>query len=479
MKFAKKIVSMCLALALIVTTFAMNTVDVKAMQLGEDPTIEIDGGYSNAKGTIASRSKFYVTEENVDQVVTVRYFWGEDEINSRDMMNGSNPIPAVAGGHDSRWNDTSLPFMCSNAGVATGATKTFKARLYMGETLLAESEGIEITLAGSKLPINNIQINGSVVSWDVADGAAYYSISVMNSNGESLYWGTPTGGSYDFSGLEDVAKVGVRGYSSDYSQYLDSAYVEVAVNSGSEPEDPVDPLPPTDPEDPVDPLPPTDTEDPIDPLPPTDTEEPVLPVPPTTEDNSSSNESIIVVTSSAPTEAEIHLQQMKEKEAKYKKVVTGADGKEVTSTITGVYEVNTMAGTAVKTAKEDVAKAVLTEEEIQNGTNTSIFMSDGLAKEAKDSLKNAAAANGKTVLSMFMADMYKISKAGEIVKTNTLKENIEMVFGIPGYAVDANRTYSVLCVTPDGKTVEFKDMDNDPATITLSANIFGNYAVVF
>ena len=82
MKIAKKIVSMCLALAMIVTTFAVNTVDVKAASLGAypdgtEPTIEIDGGYSNAKGTIASRSKFYVTEENVDQVVTVRYFWGE------------------------------------------------------------------------------------------------------------------------------------------------------------------------------------------------------------------------------------------------------------------------------------------------------------------------------------------------------------------------------------------------------------------
>ena len=405
-------------------------------------------------------------------------------------MNGSNPIPAVAGGHDSRWNDTSLPFMCSNAGVATGATKTFKARLYMGETLLAESEGTEITLAGSKLPINNVQINGSVVSWDVVNEAAGYWLTITPSSGNAEYISV-TSGSYDFAGIENVVKVGISATSSDYSQYLDSAYVEVAVNSGSEPEnpvdplpptdpeDPVDPLPPTDPEDPVDPLPPTDTEDPVDPLPPTDTEEPVLPVPPTTEDNSSSNENIVVGTTSAPTEAELHLQQMKEKEAKYKKVVTGADGKEVTSSISGVYEVNSMAGTAVKTARADVAKAVLTEEEIQNGTNTSIFMSDGLAKEAKDSLKNAATANGKNVLTMFMADMYKISKAGEVVKTNILKENIEMVFGIPGYAVDANRTYSILCVTPDGRTVEFKDMDNDPATITLSANIFGNYAVVY
>ena len=48
MKIAKKIVSMCLALAMIVTTFAVNTVDVKAASLGAypdgtEPTIEIDG----------------------------------------------------------------------------------------------------------------------------------------------------------------------------------------------------------------------------------------------------------------------------------------------------------------------------------------------------------------------------------------------------------------------------------------------------
>ena len=56
MKIAKKIVSMCLALALVVTTFAVNTVDVKAEEVNCSVTLE--NNYSNSEGIIRGTVSF-------------------------------------------------------------------------------------------------------------------------------------------------------------------------------------------------------------------------------------------------------------------------------------------------------------------------------------------------------------------------------------------------------------------------------------
>ena len=75
--------------------------------------------------------------------------------------------------------------------------------------------------------------------------------------------------------------------------------------------------------------------------------------------------------------------------------------------------------------------------------------------------------------------MYTITKEGKITKLNNIPNPISLVFGIPGYAVDANRTYSILCVQPDGSFVELKDTDNDASTITVDTTVFGKYVIVY
>ena len=167
-------------------------------------------------------------------------------------------------------------------------------------------------------------------------------------------------------------------------------------------------------------------------------------------------------------------------EAAQKKVVTTADGKVLKTEITGVYEVADLSGTAVTTPKADVQKAVgLTEEQIAAGTNASIFMGNLYDKAVKEALTNAAAANGKSVLSMFISDMYTITKDGQMTKINSASQPVNMVFGLPKHAVNENVAYSIICITPDGTVVEMKDTDTDASTITIGATVFGKYAIVY
>ena len=182
----------------------------------------------------------------------------------------------------------------------------------------------------------------------------------------------------------------------------------------------------------------------------------------------------------APTEAEIHAQKAAQVEAKQKKTVTTASGEAVKTEIPGVYEFTSLSGAAVSTSRADVKKAIgLSEEEIAAGTNASIFMTDFVAKEDREMLTNAAVNNGKTVLSMVVSDMYSITKDGKITKLHNSKEPVSIMFGIPKHAVDANKAYSVLCVTADGKVVELKDTDNDPSTLTVDTTVFGKYVIVY
>ena len=180
------------------------------------------------------------------------------------------------------------------------------------------------------------------------------------------------------------------------------------------------------------------------------------------------------------TEEEIHAQKAAETEVRQKKTVTTADGKTVKTEIAGIYEVANLNGTAVNTPKVDVQKAIgLTDEEIAAGTNASIYMSDYVVKEDREALNNAAASNGKNVLSMMISDIYSITKDGKITKLNSSKEPVSLMFGLPKHAIDANRTYSMLCVTADGRVVELKDRDNDPSTITVNTTVFGKYVIVY
>ena len=73
---------------------------------------------------------------------------------------------------------------------------------------------------------------------------------------------------------------------------------------------------------------------------------------------------------------------------------------------------------------------------------------------------------------------YKMEASILYHKQNLIKY-ISLLFGIPKYVIDADRTYSVLCVQPDGSYIELKDMDNDSGTITIDTTAFGKYVIVY
>ncbi len=200
--------------------------------------------------------------------------------------------------------------------------------------------------------------------------------------------------------------------------------------------------------------------------------------------NSNRNENYVTEKNSeesvALTEAEIHAQKAAEIEARQKKTITTADGTAIKTEIAGVYEVENLSGTAVTTEKTEVLKAMgLSETEISNGANASIYMSGWLSGEDKAVLNDAVNKSGKTALTMLVSDMYMVTKEGEITKLNNIPNPISLMLGLPKYAADAQRNYSVLCVQPDGSYVECKDMDDDPSTITINTNVFGKYVIVY
>lgn len=155
-------------------------------------------------------------------------------------------------------------------------------------------------------------------------------------------------------------------------------------------------------------------------------------------------------------------------------IVSLGDGSSVTSTIHGVYMAKVIDGTAITTLQADVKHALGIADE---STNVSAYFCDSTKKEVNEALKVLADAQSKTVAAYFHADMYSITTQGTIASIKDAKEPITMVFGTPKNL--QGKTVSILCRDANGNAVVFEDMDSDPNTITISANVFGIYALVY
>ncbi|MDY2698703.1 MAG: hypothetical protein SOV61_04075 [Lachnospiraceae bacterium] len=155
-------------------------------------------------------------------------------------------------------------------------------------------------------------------------------------------------------------------------------------------------------------------------------------------------------------------------------------GEKAVSSIGGVYNVESVEGVAVVTQKKDVYSAVgLSNEEVKAGTNVVLYMSDCLNKKTNQALNDVAVAANKKVVAYLTADMYTITKKGVINKVRQTGAPVELLIGVPQSARSANRQFSVVCIDPSKNVVTYNDMDTNPNTITVRANVFGNYAVVY
>lgn len=160
-------------------------------------------------------------------------------------------------------------------------------------------------------------------------------------------------------------------------------------------------------------------------------------------------------------------------------VVQGSNGKQLISTVGGVYTVKSVNGVAVTTPKNEVALAAgASEEDIKNGDNVRFYVCEGYDAGAKNELKSAAEKSGKKIMSIINMDLYRINKQGKVAYIRNTTAPVSMVIGVPASMQNAGHTFSVICMV-NGQPVVMEDMDSDPMTITINTNTFGSYAIVY
>lgn len=164
--------------------------------------------------------------------------------------------------------------------------------------------------------------------------------------------------------------------------------------------------------------------------------------------------------------------------------VTGSDGKVLVSTSPLSFYAADIRGAAVATPKDTVyAAAGLSQEDMDKGTNAKFYVGNPYRKADKDALRQAASQVEGQIISMLTIDLYTITERGWIENVRNLKEgtqeSIKMVLGIPAGAVKEGRTFSLVCLDENGKTVELPDTDSDPNTVTVELSRFGSFALIY
>lgn len=167
-----------------------------------------------------------------------------------------------------------------------------------------------------------------------------------------------------------------------------------------------------------------------------------------------------------------------------KNQVMASNGSVLKSTAPLYSSATDIKGVAVTTPKENVNTAAgLTQDDVNNGTNTKFYVGNVYKKDVKDSLKLAVDQMGGTLVSMLDIDLYTISKKGTVSNISTLsgedQTGVDIVIGLPGHAVKDGRSFSLVYMDANGTAVEIKDADNDAATMTVNLKRFGAFAVIY
>ena len=150
-------------------------------------------------------------------------------------------------------------------------------------------------------------------------------------------------------------------------------------------------------------------------------------------------------------------------------------GKEVKTSVEGVYAANSVQGVAITTALTDVKAAL----GLTGSQRPVIIIYDTDVKKSDKAMAcvNAAVeAIGGELTATLNVDLGAKDNSGKWI---TLSDgSVAMATGLPKGA-DTSKTYSIVCVQPGGVVTILEDKDTNPATVTFEVKAgLGTYAIV-
>ncbi|MGN1180623.1 MAG: glycosyl hydrolase 53 family protein [Suilimivivens sp.] len=160
-------------------------------------------------------------------------------------------------------------------------------------------------------------------------------------------------------------------------------------------------------------------------------------------------------------------------------VVVPSKGGNIKSELSGIYQSGTVAGAVIMgTVKEIMAQAGLTEQEINDGVLVKYYICDTLEKNIKEALRKQAVADGYRVGTIINIDLYRLYK-GKVDAIRNIPGSLEVKIGVPSYLYKEGRQFKLMAIDQNGKVIILEDLDEDDKTITVKANYFGPYAIIF
>lgn len=156
--------------------------------------------------------------------------------------------------------------------------------------------------------------------------------------------------------------------------------------------------------------------------------------------------------------------------------VKGSDGREIVSTLAGVYSAQRINGLAVITGKEQAEAAAGLQ---TAGSRLSMYTSDVPEnKEIVSVMSDAARLLGAYTACSLQIDLYEI-EGNRVNTVRNTQEPLRLVLELPRNMINASHTFSILVPDGIGGVLEMKDLDQDPATITIDATVFGMWTIIY
>lgn len=93
-------------------------------------------------------------------------------------------------------------------------------------------------------------------------------------------------------------------------------------------------------------------------------------------------------------------------------------------------------------------------------------------------MSDAARLLGAYTAGSVQIDLYKIEGNRVSVIRNT-QEPLRLVLELPRNMINASHTFSILVPDGIGGVLEMADLDQDPATITIDATVFGMWTIIY